>query len=201
MTDEPHDHDEPLDAPLARAREAIAAPPPPLDDMTRRRLVTRALAESAPRRSARPPNRWPALLAAAAAVAVVALGGWALLSSGHGAKSNEAASKGAALNTTTAPRPHSALGDVSEPDRLLARVRAALRAEPTGTPTTSGAAADSRCSDSVTTPNGAAAQTFGTATYRGAPAVVLVVHDGRETLIYVLDQRDCRLLTSQFLHG
>jgi hypothetical protein len=42
------------------------------------------------------------------------------------------------------------------------------------------------------------AQPLSTASYRGAPAVVFVARDGPETLIYVLAQGDCRVLTSQF---
>ncbi|HEX4489853.1 MAG TPA: hypothetical protein VH914_01490 [Acidimicrobiia bacterium] len=205
MTNEPNDPDEPLDGALARARDAIGTSPPPLDEATRRRLVNRALAERAPAPTPAPAIRRlnrvpPPLLAAAAVIAVVGLGVWALAAMSHSTSETGSASRNGAGAATTTPKA-AALGDVSEPRRLLAQVRAALRAQPTDAPITNPSIPGRQCVTTVKTPAGVTARPLSTATYRGAPAIVVVARDDRKTLIYVLDRRDCRLLTSQFFQG
>jgi hypothetical protein len=201
MTDDP-ESDDALDADLARARDAIAAPPAPLDDVTRRRLVTRALAQqpaTAPRRTSGS-RAWRGAAVAAAALVVVGLGVGLLvagISGGSGGSAgSKAASQGATL-TTTARSASSALGEVAQPRTLLDRVRSLLANRGNSTaPSLAPPAA--RCVASVHPPAGVTAQPLGTATYRGAPAVVVVARDGASTFVYVLDAADCRLLTTQF---
>jgi hypothetical protein len=195
---------ESLDPAQVRARDAIAAPPPPLDDITRRRLVARALAEP-PARPAHPARRqpdrapWRVLVAAAAVIVVVGLGGWAVVGSLHTTNEKGSAGKADVSNTTTAAAP--GLGEVSDPHQLLARVRAALAGKGSVAPTTNAPTADARCIPTLRVPSGVHPRVLGTATYRGAAVVVVVARDGARTLIYVLDQHDCHLLTAQFFRG
>jgi hypothetical protein len=72
-----------------------------------------------------------------------------------------------------------------------------------GTTATTGASdiagQESRCLATVQTPAGATPQILGPATFHGAPAFVIVARNGSGTTVIVLDESDCRLLTSQFL--
>jgi hypothetical protein len=164
---------------------------------------------------------------AAALIAVVGAGGWALTTLNHNA-SRSAPDAKAASGTTGVPSLQSApvdLHEVSNPLVLKQRVLAALgsvnggsassgsAAPPearapstTAVPgpgpasTTAGAAASpARCVSTVRVASGVTPELLGTATYRGAPAIVVIARDRSRTLIFVLASTDCRLLSSQFV--
>jgi len=140
---------------------------------------------------------------------------------------SSSASKSAASATTAVPPSSSRdLHEISDPEVLRSRVESLLRAAPAptaahrSTQSTSVAADGStgasterskdnaessagvvgtNCLSSVRVPAGATPSVLADATFDGAPAVVVVAHDGPRILIYVLAKNDCRLLTSQFL--
>jgi hypothetical protein len=202
---------------LAAARDRLAVPPPPLDDLTRRRLLRTALDASTT--SSRPSGertwRWLRVGAVAAAVIVVlGLAGWGLSSLDLGSNSKESGSKADSAETS-GPRGPVNLHDVSNPEVLKRRVESELRATSapgaSGTATTTAApnleqtttarrppsAAD--CVASVPVPAGDTPQLLGTATFHDAPAFVVIARERTRTLVFVLAQTDCKLLTSQFL--
>ena len=72
---------------------------------------------------------------------------------------------------------------------------------PTQSDTFSQAVPLDNCIATVRLPAGATAEVLGRGTYNGAPATVLVAHDGGRTLIFVVATADCRLLSSQFFGG
>jgi len=197
---------------LESARDLVATPPPALDDVTRRRLLDTARAAGTAHRRDR--SRWAGPAAAAAAVVVVVLGGWALVAGLHGPNDSSKGSKAAsgasattAANTGTAPS-HSpasggALGEVSDPERLLAQVRGELHT--TADSVQSQAGADkfdalpgARCASTLRVPAGVTPEILGPATFHGASAVVLVGREKARVLVYVLASSDCRLLSAQF---
>lgn len=206
---------------LTEARDLLAIPSPPLDDITRRRMLRVALAElpSTRRRDLRNLNR---VAVAAAVLAVVVIGGVALNALGNGSEHNAKranASKSAATTSSHAGAARD-LHEVSDPEVLRRRVETLLREEAVGVPaatTTVPAHSDTiapegpdtsraqdrvagdGCLSAVRVPAGAAPSVLAEATFDGAPAVVVVAHDGPRTLIYVLATADCRLLSSQFL--
>jgi hypothetical protein len=203
---------------LASARDLLAIPPPPLDDVTRRRLLRAALNEGSPakRRDLHVLNR---VGVAAAVLAVVVAGALTLKAMGRSDNGSKAASKSAdnknASATTTAPTRYATdFGVLSDPQVLKSRVRKALRDAPGPTsaapqrteasPDQADAAAKlplGNCDATVRVPAGARPTVLGNGTFNGAPAVVLVAHDGARTLIFVVATSDCRLLTSQFFGG
>jgi hypothetical protein len=58
-----------------------------------------------------------------------------------------------------------------------------------------------RCIAKAPVPKGTTPIYLGTATFHGAPAVIVYTRDGVRVLVYVLASTDCRLLTSQFIGG
>jgi hypothetical protein len=208
---------------LAAARDLLAIPPLPVDDVTRRRLLRTALGAAAPaRRSERDRQRWNRLGAAAALLVVVVGGAVALTNLGSGSDGRQASKSAAteSATTTVGPKAPSAtdLGEVSDPAVLRRRVEAALRSRRQPSTTTldsqnfsgekttedglalSPTSAPSSCAAKVRVPSSASTPTtLADASYKGAPAVVLVATDGPRTLVFVLATADCRLLTSQFL--
>lgn len=212
---------EPLDArgvergrALAAARDLLAVPLEPLDDVTRRRLLRTALDASptSSRGSSERALRWVRGVAVAAAVlAAIALSGWGLASLNHNSSSSKGASS---ANATTAPAGPVDLNEVSNPDVLKRRVEAALGVPiaPTGPTSTtavpnpeqttvSGGNAQlvSRCLSTLRVPAGDTPELLGTATFHGAPALVVIAREKSRTLIFVVATADCRLLTYQFL--
>jgi hypothetical protein len=209
---------------LEHARSLLAVPPPPLDDLTRRRLVRVALDERS--QSRRHTNTaWARLTAVAAVLVVVLAAGWGVVRfASHSGPSKSSSAAGSATETTASgaiPNLH----EVSNPAVLLRRVRAALAlppaqpdhengfsatttaappAAPSAASTTARASAGlaagsgSQCVGSLRLPAGVNARPFASATFHGAPAVVLVANEHPRILIYVLALDNCRLLTSQF---
>jgi hypothetical protein len=200
---------------LESARDLLAVPPPPLDDVTRQRMLRVAGAEwpQAKRRDPRWLNR---VAVAAALVVIVALTGLMVKAlDGSRSSGSKASRANAAAGTTALPgtAPHD-LNEVSDPAVLRRRVEDALRAEtsraagpqqqPTTTAATRGGNATqedsaARCLSAVRVPAGATPSILADATFDGAPAVVVVAHDGPRILVFVLATSDCRLLSSQFL--
>jgi hypothetical protein len=212
---------------LASARDLLAVPPPPLDDISRRRLLRTAL-DAAPTSSRRTSSRRTSSRSgagdtarairigavAAAVLAVIALSGWGLTSLNHGSSNKAESSRAAAI-----PAPGSAgpvdLHEVSNPDVLRRRVEAALRSA--AAPGAAGSAATSappnlsetsraqrspsaaQCVAAAPAPAGDTPQLLGTATFHGAPALVVIVREPTRTLAFVLAEADCAVLTSQFL--
>jgi hypothetical protein len=205
---------------LESARDLLSVPPPPLDDVTRKRLLRAAAAEW-PRAKRRDP-RWLNRAAAAALIVIVALTGLMVKALDNGSDGKASKSRaGAGASGTTAlsgTAPHN-LHEVSDPAVLRRRVEEVLHAgnssadalrkpqlqqqstttaatERGGAPQAGSAA---RCLSAVRVPAGATPRILADATFDGAPAVVVVAHNGSQTLIFVLATADCRLLSSQFL--
>ena len=208
---------------LAAARDLLAVGPSPLDELTRRRLLDAAVDDwqRSTRAQPRDRRRLQRAGAAAAVLALIAVGAAVLANAGGHSGSRRAATNGAAATTTAATPPdHSAakparsLQEVSNPDVLRRRVETLLRSAAKVPATTSGAPSDSfsatsgadavvpgaRCASTVRVPAGATPELLGTATFRGAPAVIVIAHDGPRILVFVLAQSDCRPLASQFIN-
>jgi hypothetical protein len=169
--------------------------------------------------SSRPPGergwRWVRGGAVAAVVlAVLGLAGWGLASLNPTSNNSQAGSKAASAETT-GPRGPVNLHDVSNPDVLKRRVEAALgtisapsasgNATTTAAPdlnqTTSAARplSAAACVARAPVPAGDTPQLLGTATFHDVPAFVVVARESTRTLVFVLAQADCAVLTSQFL--
>jgi hypothetical protein len=143
-------------------------------------------------------------------LAVVAAAGWGIASLNSNS-SNGAKRAGLATGETSSAGPL-ALNDVSNPNVLKRRVEAALGTSiaprgPTSTTavpnlaqtTVPGAKPLPRCVSTVPAPAGDTPELLGTATFHGAPALVIIAREPSRTLIFVVATADCRLLTSQFL--
>jgi hypothetical protein len=194
---------------LGAARDLLAVPPPRLDDMTRRRMLRTAVAASTtPSRSSneRARRRLRVATVAAVVLAVVGLAGWKLASLNLSSSKEDSNAKTASA-ATSAPGTPVDLHEVSDPSVLRRRVEAALGAPHStaapqpGNTTTSPrvAASPTRCVSTVRVPAGDTPELLATATFRGAPALVVVARDPSRTLVFVLATTDCRLLSSQFL--
>lgn len=202
---------------LAVARDLLAIPPPPLDDITRRRLVRAALAE-APAARRRDRSMLTRAGVAAAVLAVLVAGGVtlkAVTNSGNvfHTASGDKSSKAATASTGPAGSATD-FRELSDPLVLRSRVERALRDPPASTtaaaPLTGGENSTQgdttaalkvplgNCAATVRVPAGATPTVLGDGTFHGAPAIVLVAHNGGRTLIFVVARADCRLLTSQF---
>jgi hypothetical protein len=167
-------------------------------------------------------------VAAAAIVAVVGAGGWALTTLNHSSSKSSTAAKASgttsAPETARLPAAPVDLHEVSNPVVLRQRVEVALgitnrgsasspqanlpttgsvagsdAASTTAAPTAARVNGQASCVSTVHAGNGTTPKLLGTATYRAAPAFVVVVLDRSQTLIYVLASSDCRLLSYQLL--
>jgi hypothetical protein len=198
---------------LAAARDLLAVPPPRLDDITRARLLRAALDASptSSRTSGERASRWARPVAVAAAVlAVVGLSGWGLASLNHSSSNNASSSRAATAETTARSGPVD-LHEVSNPRVLKQRVEAALNTpnapatattaapNPAETTVPGSAKSGAECVATTSVPAGDTPELLGTATFHGAPALVVVAREPARTLIFVLARSDCRLLTYQFL--
>jgi len=208
---------------LAAARDLLAVGPSPLDELTRRRLLDAAVDDwqRSTRAQPRDRRRLQRAGAAAAVLALIAVGAAVLANAGGHSGSSRAATNGAAGTTTPAPpsnhsaaKPARSLREVSNPDVLRRRVETLLRSVAKAPATTAGRSSDSfstsggadlvvpgaRCASTVRVPAGATPELLGTATFHGAPAVIVIAHDGQRILVFVLAQSDCRPLASQFIN-
>jgi hypothetical protein len=199
---------------LAAARDLLAVPPPRLDDITRDRLLRTAL-DASPTSSRtsreRASRRARPVAVAAAVLAVVGLSGWGLASLNHSSSNNASSSRAATAETTARSAPVD-LHEVSNPTVLKQRVEAALNTpsapanattvpNPTETTVPGSAKSPAECLATASVPTGDTPELLGTATFHGAPALVVVAREPARTLIFVLARGDCRLLTYQFLKG
>ena len=213
---------------IESARDLLAIAPPTLDDVTRRRMLRTAVA-ALPAANGRESRRLRLLGVAAAAIAIVGGAMWALTSLDHSSSNRAGLAKAASATTVAPVDLHEVSNPLVLKQRVLAALGLAGNAtaesgapastavpKPDFASSTAGTAPAISPSRSPATPEplsrppgqclasvhagaGVTPQILGTATYHGAPSLVVVARAGSRTLVYVLASSDCRLLDYQFL--